>query len=269
MSTVYSSVINNIKASVCGVNSFKPMKTKTLLSTSLIASAFFLSACSTTADVKSNKASNYNSDLGIHYLQKGRLNLANEKLLKALKQNPNSAQSNHYYAILQQKLGNNKKAGRYFLKSINLKPKDPEIRNNYGSFLCDTGRPQAAVKQFTAAINDPLYRTPEFAYTNAGICLRKTNNDAQAETYFRQALKKKSAFPSALLEMAKLYSDRGNFPRAQAFMLRYESVGQSSPEALDLCNKINIKMGDHAKASSCKSTLLRLFPSSKEAQQTN
>lgn len=268
MSTIYSSVINNIKTSVADVSSFKPIKTKTLLTTTFIASTLFLSACSSTS-VKSNEASNYNSDLGIRYLQKGRLNLANEKLLKALEQNPSSAQSNHYYAILQQKLGNNKKAEQYFLKAVNLNPKDPEIRNNYGSFLCDSGRPRAAVKQFTVAINDPLYRTPEFAYTNAGICLRKTNDDAKAETYFRQALKKKSAFPSALLEMAKLYSDRGNYPRAQAFMLRYESVGQSSPEALDLCNKINTKMGDHAKASSCKAALLRLFPASKEAQQAN
>jgi len=268
MSTIYSSVINYVKASVADVSSFKPIKIKTLLSSSFIVSALFLSACSSTS-IKSNEASNYNSDLGIRYLQKGRLNLANEKLLKALDQNPNSAQSNHYYAILQQKLGNNKKAERHFLKAANLSPKNPEIRNNYGSFLCDTGRPQAAVKQFTVAINDPLYRTPEFAYTNAGICLRKTNNDAKAETYFRQALKKKSAFPSALLEMAKLYSDRGNFPRAQAFMSRYESVGHSSPEALALCSKINTKMGDHAKASSCKSTLLRLFPTSQEAQQVN
>jgi type IV pilus assembly protein PilF len=227
-----------------------------------------LSGCSNSG-VKSNKASNLNSDLGIRYLQKGRLQLANEKLLKALEQNPNSAQSNHYYAILQQRLGNNRKASHYFLKAIKLKPKDPEIRNNYGSFLCDTGRPQAAIKQFMNAIKDPLYSTPEFAYTNAGICLRKTNNDAQAETYFRSALKKKSSFPSALLEMAKLYNDRKNYPRAQAFMLRYENVGQSSPEALALCSSVNEKMGDFAKASSCKSALLRLFPSSKEAQTSS
>ncbi|GAA0395902.1 PilW family type IVa pilus biogenesis/stability lipoprotein TapF [Cocleimonas flava] len=268
MSTIYSSGITDIKASVNNVNSFNLIKTKTLLTSAFIASALFLSACSSIT-VKSSEASNYNSDLGIRYLQKGRLNLANEKLLKALEQNPNSAQSNHYYAILQQKLGNTKKAETYFLKAVNISPKNPEIRNNYGSFLCDSGRPQAAIKQFNVAINDPLYRTPEFAYTNAGICLRKTNNDAKAETYFRQALKKKSAFPSALLEMAKLYSDRGNYPRAQAFMLRYESVGHSSPEALELCSKINTKMGDHAKAGKCKAALLRLFPASKEAQQAN
>lgn len=226
-----------------------------------------LGGCS--AQVKKKEASNYNADLGIRYLQSGHLKLANEKLLKALDQNPNSAQSNHYFALLQQRLGSNKKAARHFTKAVKLDPKDPEIRNNYGSFLCRTNRPQAAVKQFMVAINDPLYSTPEFAYTNAGICLRKVNNHAQAETYFRNALKKKSSFPSALLEMAKLNYDKKNYPKAQAFMLRYEKVGKSSPEALFLCNSINLKTRNHAKASSCKSTLLRLFPNSKEAKKVH
>ncbi len=228
----------------------------------------FLSGCSSTG-VKESKASDYNADLGIRYLQKGRLQLASEKLEKSLSQNPNSARSNHYYALLQQKLGNDQKAERFFSRAVNLKPKDPEIRNNYGSFLCETNRPQAAVKQFLAAVADPLYRTPEFAYTNAGICLRKTGNDTQAEQYFRTALKKKSSFPSALLEMAKLYNDRKVYPRAQAFMLRYENVGQSTPEALETCYSINQKMGDYAKSGQCKSALLRLFPASPEAERAN
>ena len=238
------------------------------LVSSAILSTFLLSACGQTT-VKDSNASNFNADLGIQYLQKGHLQLANEKLLKALDQNPNSARSNHYFALLQQRLGNQNKASTYFNRAVNLAPKDPEIRNNYGSFLCDSGRPKAAVDQFMTAIKDPLYSTPEFAYTNAGICLRKTKQDSQAEGYFRQALKKKSSFPSALLEMAKLYSDRQNYPRAQAFMLRYESVGKSSPKALETCSIINQKMGDIAKAESCKSTLLRLFPSSPEAQRVN
>jgi len=241
---------------------------KRSLFVSILIGVISLNGCST-GGIKTAEASNYNSDLGIRYLQKGRLQLANEKLLKALAQNPNSAQSNHYYAILQQRLGNNAKASQYFLKAIKLNPKDPEIRNNYGSFLCDTGRPKAAVDQFLTAVKDPLYATPEFAYTNAGICMRKAGDDTQAEAYFRQALKKKSAFPSALLEMAKLYYDRRNYPRAQAFMLRYESVGQSTPTALELCNNVNQKMGDSVKASSCKSALLRLFPDSPEAQKSN
>ncbi len=94
-------------------------------------------------------------------------------------------------------------------------------------------------------------------------------NVVKAEEYFRNALKKKSSFPSALLEMARLYSDRKIYPRAQAFMSRYESVGQSSPKALELCSIINQNMNDIAKSESCKSALLRLFPDSPEAQRAN
>jgi len=231
--------------------------------------SIFLTGCSGVGGVKSSKASNVNADLGIRYLQAGRLQLANEKLEKALKQDPNSLTANHYFAILQQRLGNTNKARQYFAKAVNIAPKDPEVRNNYGSFLCDNGQPQAAIQQFSTAINDPLYKTPEFAYTNAGICLRKTGNDVKAEEYFRNALRKKTAFPSALLEMAGLYSDRKKYPRAQAFMSRYESVGKSSPKALELCTIINQQMNDIAKSESCKSALLRLFPESAEAQRVN
>ncbi len=226
-----------------------------------------ITACS--AGIKKAEASKYNADLGIRYLQKGRLKLANEKLLKAISQNPNSAKSNHYYALLQEKLGYTKKANQYFSKAIRLSPKDSELRNNYGSFLCKNNNYQAAVNQFLIAVKDPLYSTPEFAYTNAGICLRKANDQAQAEKYFRLALKKRASFPSALLEMAKLYKDRKNFSKAQAFMLRYETVGKSTPEALQLCTTINQKMGNQLKANNCKKTLLRLFPESKEAEIIN
>ncbi|HIP94843.1 MAG TPA: type IV pilus biogenesis/stability protein PilW [Leucothrix sp.] len=224
-----------------------------------------LAACS--GQVKTEEASNYNAELGIRYLQKNRLKRASEKLLKAIEQNPESAKSNHYFALLQAKLGDNKKALKYFSKAVELDPKDSELRNNYGSFLCKRNKPKIAVQQFLLAIKDPLYETPEFAYTNAGICLRKANNHAQAEKYFRQALKKKKSFPAALLEMARLYNDRKIYPKAQAFMFRYEKVGRSSPEALQLCSVINKKMKDNTKASRCKTTLLRLFPDSKEAVQ--
>jgi len=233
----------------------------------LILTLSALTACS--GQVETEKASNYNAELGIRYLQKGRLKLANEKLMKAIEQNPEAVKSNHYFALLQQKLGNNAKAEKYFSKAIKLDPKNSELNNNYGSFLCKTNKHHAAVKQFLIAVKDPLYETPEFAYTNAGICLRKANKHAQAEKYFRLALKKKASFPAALLEMARLYKDRKIYPKAQAFMFRYEKVGRSSPKALQLCTEINKKMKDNSKANRCKSTLLRLFPGSKEAEQIN
>ena len=224
-----------------------------------------LAGCSLNDDDK--KAANYNADLGIRYLQKGRLKLANEKLLKALEQDPRSAKTNHYYAILQQQLKQNEKAGYYFAKAVQYAPDNPEIHNNYGQYLCENNKPQQGLKQFAVALKDPLYSTPEYAYTNAGICLRKINNMQKAEQYFRTALSKKASYPAALLQMAILYKDKGNYPKAQAFMMRYEGVGRSSPEALQACIDINSKVGLTAKAETCKSALLRLFPNSKEADK--
>jgi len=242
--------------------------TRKTLGISFLVNTLILSSCSS-VEVKSPEASNFNADLGIRYLQSGRLQLANEKLSKAIAQNPKSANANHYYAILQQRIGKHGEATEYFNKAIKLAPKNPEIRNNYGSFLCDNGKPELALQQFNISINDPLYVTPEFAHTNAGICLRKIGKHNEAEEHFRNALRKKSAFPSALLEMASLYHDRKVYPRAQAFMSRYETVGKSSPKALELCALINQKMQNNEKSANCKSTLLRLFPESAEAQRSS
>jgi type IV pilus assembly protein PilF len=196
----------------------------TVLATLVLLSS--LTAC--TAGVNEPKASDYNSELGIRYLQQGRLKLADEKLRKSLAQNPNAAQSNHYFALLQQRLGQDKLADFHFKKAVRISPKDPELRNNYGSFLCKSNRAQASVTQFLAAISNPLYSTPEFAYTNAGICLRKASsaNNAQAEKYFLLALQKRISFPSALLELSKLYKDQGKHKKSQEFMSRYRNVTQ-------------------------------------------
>lgn len=228
-----------------------------------------LTACSGQIKEAENesKAAAYNAELGIEYLRHGRLQLSNQKLLKSLEQNPDSAKTHHYFALLQQRLKENKKAEKHFKIAISLEPKNPEIRNNYGSFLCATDHYQAAVKQFLIAVKDPLYNTPEFAYTNAGICSYKDNKIEQAEKYFRLALKKRTSFDSALLQMAKLYEGKKDYSRAQAFLLRYESVGKSTPEYLKLCATVNKKMGNTSKANACTSTLLRLFPGSEEASQ--
>ncbi len=234
---------------------------------SILGTSLFFSACSTQIAQanKETKAAEYNAELGVKYLQNNRLQLANQKLEKALEQNPDSANAHHYYAILQQRLKQNDKAEHHFKRALELDKKNPEIRNNYGSFLCGINRHQAAVQQFLIAVKDPLYRTPEYAYTNAGICSYKANKPAEAEKYFRLALKKRHNFGSALLQMSKLYYHKKDYPRAQAFLLRYEQVGQSTPEALLLCSQLNKKMGNPAKARKCTAALLRLFPGSEEA----
>ena len=219
-----------------------------------------LSACSSQSKkVDNQSAASYNAQLGAKYLQAGRLKLASEKLEKALKQDPDSSEVNHFYAILKQHIGDNKAATRYFKKAIRINKKDPSLLNNYGSHLCQTGDITEAVKYFDLAAQNPFYSTPEYAYTNAGICLRKKNDDEQAEYYFRKALDKNANFGSALFQMAKLNYHQGNYAKAQAFLLRYDEKNMPAEETLTLCSNINKRLGDLKKAEACTEKRLRLF----------
>lgn len=210
------------------------------------------------------KAAGYNAKLGAEYLSKGRLNLANEKLRRALEQDPNSVDAHHYYALLQQSLKLDENADKHFKKALSLK-KSPELHNNYGSFLCKRKDYDGANKQFAYALKDPLYRTPEYAYANAGSCAMDAGDFGMAKSYLETALSKNRHLPSALLDMAHIYNKKGDYSRAQAYLFRYNEVAGHSKRSLKLCKQVHIHLNEMKKVSECDSILLNKFPNSKAA----
>lgn len=230
-----------------------------------------LSACTNSGSSVASKkeTAEYYAQLGAGYLQKNRLELAQENLAKALKINRNSKDGLHYSALLEERLGNMQKADGLFKRAMQLDGKNPELLNNYGSHLCKQGQYKSAVAAFTAALKDPLYQTPEYAYTNAGICLHTAKIPQQAEGYYRKALEHNPNFPLALYQMAELEYARGENAKAQAFLYRYNERAQNTAETLLLCYKINRALSDSTAAEQCASNLMAQFPNSAEAKQIN
>ena len=103
-------------------------------------------------------------------MNQGRLDFALEKFKKALKQNPDSVSAHNAIAVLYEELGETRLAERHYRKAVQLDPKDSLALNNYGQYLCRVGRWKDAERYFNKATRDPLYKTPEVALTNAGIC---------------------------------------------------------------------------------------------------
>ncbi len=236
----------------------------------LILLASILAGCADMpSSAESKKAAGVYAQLGVGYLQKGRLDLATLNLEKAIDADPHSADAHHYYALLQEKLGHDDKALEHFRKAIHLDGKDPALLNNYGSHLCRTGDYSGAVRAFLAAVSDPAYKTPEFAYTNAGICVRKQGDTDQAESYFRKALQINPRFSEALYQMARMSYEKGDDTKAQAFLYRYNDVAPATPDTLLLCYQIESKLNETAKAESCAVGLRRKFPESTAASQIN
>jgi len=227
-----------------------------------------LSAC-VVVDEKptdTEKASAINVQLGIGYLQQNKLSLANEKLLKALQYDPKSASAHNAYAILQDRLLVKDKAAFHYEKATKLDPNDSQAANNYGAFLCRNNQEAKSEKYFLRALKNPLYKTPEFAYTNAALCLLKIDQRDKAIGYLGKALAANNNFPIALLTMAKVKSDDQNHRDAKLYLDRYHLVAQPSAKSLWLSIRTELMLNKDRNVDELANQLQTNFPDSDEYQ---
>src|SRR5207245_1186372 len=117
---------------------------------------------------------------------------------------------------LFQRMGDAPKADAEFRTALRLAPHDPEVVNNYAVYLCQNGRINDGVRHFEEAAHNALYRTPEAAYTNAGVCLRAAKRDEEARAAMRcggswasPGPTRHAPWPSSIATPADAHGDRG------------------------------------------------------------
>jgi type IV pilus assembly protein PilF len=217
-------------------------------------------------DQKRTDASNYNMQLGIAYLNQGELALAKEKLERALAENPDDPNVHSAMAMLQDRLGHPEKADKEFKEALNHGTRSPDILNNYAVYLCRTGRVDEGVKSFEEAAHNALYRTPEAAYTNAGVCLRGAKRDTQAAMSFQRALQARPNFAEAAFQLADLDFSRGEVQEARETVDRFMSAFEATPDLLLLGVRICRKQGDRLAEEKWARQLRMDFPTSDQAR---
>ena len=235
-----------------------------------LAAMLVLGACVSTTqepDGKSDsEAARYNAELGANYLRQGRLELAMEKLLKAVDQDPDLAAARTTLAILYEQVGDTTKAREQYRAAVRLEPKNAVGLNNYGSFLCRRGQREEGISFFERAAKDPFYQTPEAALTNAGVCARRIPDLEKAEAFMRQALGRDPRYPAALINLADLSYEIGKGLSARAFLQRYHQVASENPDTLWLAVQIERSLGDLEAAEEFAARLRRDYPESQQAR---
>ncbi|HWP94505.1 MAG TPA: type IV pilus biogenesis/stability protein PilW [Gammaproteobacteria bacterium] len=233
--------------------------------------AVLLAACVTEGPVAPDEealrnAANINVRLGVAYLQQGKLDLAKEKLEKAVEQDPKLPAAHTAVALLYERLGEMDKAKDHYRRALRLAPNDPAVRNNYGTFLCRRNELREAVEQFVAAARNPLYPTPAAAWTNAGVCARRIPDLEAAERYLREALAIDPEFPDALAQMADLTFERGDMLKTRGFLQRFLAQGKPTPAMLWLAVRTERALGDEAAARRYAERLRTEFPDADETR---
>jgi type IV pilus assembly protein PilF len=230
--------------------------------------ALALVACSSTSNraKKKGDASNYNMQLGMAYLNQGELGLAKEKLDRAMAENSGDPNVHSAMAMLQDRLGHPEQADKEFRAALSLGPRNPDVLNNYAVYLCRTGRTDEGVKSFEEAAHNALYRTPEAAYTNAGVCLRGAKRDTQAAMSFQRALQVRPNFAEAAYQLADLDFQRGEVQEARETVDRFLSSFEATPDLLLLGVRITSKQGDRLAQEKFARKLRMDYPSSDQAR---
>lgn len=235
--------------------------------------ALLLAGCASTKDDEfKDNVSEANFKLGIGYMQSGRLDVATEKLLKAVQYNENYPEAHNALGVLYEELREYGPAETHYKRAIDLKPDYTLAKLNYARFLC-TREPIRTVEgesEFQKIAADPTSAgvTAADAYAGLGICARKRDDSAQAETWLRKALDQNPNNATALYALAELSQVQGKTLQGRAFLQRYHAQTRPTPQSLWLGFTIESSSdGDPQLRREYSVVLSSQFPSSEEAQR--
>jgi type IV pilus assembly protein PilF len=215
---------------------------------------------------KGHDAAAYNVQLGIAYLHQGDIALAKDKLDRAVAEDPNSADVHSARAMLFERMGSADKADAEFRTALRLAPHDPDVVNNYAVYLCQHGRTEDGVRHFEEAAHNALYRTPEAAYTNAGVCLRAAKRDEEARANFRRALQIRPNFAEAAFQLTDLQFQHGELAPARAGIDAFIGSFDATADLLLLAVRVARAQGDKPAAQRYARRLQLDFPGTDQAR---
>jgi type IV pilus assembly protein PilF len=207
------------------------------------------------------------TELAASYYERTQYAIALQELGVAMQADSDFAPAYTVRALVRMALREDEQADADFHHSLQLDSANSDTHNNYGWFLCQRGRAKESLSHFQEALKNPLYSTPEIAYVNLGMCSKKAGLMREAESNLQRALVLRPGMPQALYGLADWSYDRGDYPGAKSYFLRFSQVSpELNAEQLWLAVRIERKMRDRNSEASYSLQLRKRFPDSREAQ---
>jgi type IV pilus assembly protein PilF len=207
-------------------------------------------------------------ELAVGYYQERKYDVALDEVKQAIAANPDYADAYGVRALIYTEMGENRLADENYRHALRLAPRNPDLSNNYGLFLCEAGgKPLDAMTYFDAALKNPNYATPVKALVNAGNCSLKMKNVDAAERYLLDALRYDPELAATNAGLARVYFERRDYTRAGFFINRLTETAKLdtlSADVLWLAIRVKRKLGDRAMEASLAAQLRKRFPGSAE-----
>ncbi len=231
------------------------------------------SACVTTTETvftekaSPEKALDRRVELARNYVGEGDYENAKRNLKLAYDIDPDNAKVHEAFALVYQSTGEYEMAEDSYKTAIRLDKSFSRARNNYAAFLYSQERYDEAENQLEYVVADTLYEGRPRAFVNLGLCRRKLFDDQGAEEAFVRALAMNRTNRIALLEVAEIRFDAGDYPNAGKYYDTYRTVArQQSARGLWLGIRLARATGDRDAEGSYSLALTNMYPNSAEYQ---
>ncbi len=203
--------------------------------------------------------------LAASYYQNRQYQIAIDEANRAIELDPKSAMGYSILGLIYMDLDDRSQAELNFGRALRLDADNPEINNNYGWFLCRTGRERASLEYFQRAAANKLYATPALAWRNAGVCMMQLKDYGAAESYLRRSFELDATSPVVKFQLTRLYLATRQLERANFYFgLLERDVGQTAETAW-LGLRLARAAGDVRGERQYADVLRSRFPNSPEA----
>lgn len=211
------------------------------------------------------KRAEIRTELASTYYREGKLAVALEEAKRAVQADSRYAPAHGVLGLIYMDIGDRSEAEASFRTALRLEPDNPNILNNYGWYLCQTGRERDSVEYFQRAANNRLYPTPGLAMRNAGVCLLKIGDLDGADRALRRALELDAADPLTKFELSQLYLRRNDPQRASFYYGLLDPGSRASAPGLWLGLRIARAQGNVRQERELANQLRERHPASAEA----
>lgn len=222
-----------------------------VLAAAVVSLGVLLAGCASTADKQQAASVEQRAALRLQlasaYYMQDQFAVALTEADQAVQLLPGNAQVRGMRALIFAALRQPAAAEKDFLYALRLAPHNPELSNNYGLFLCQTGRAAQSLTYFDAALQDSAYGTPELALHNAAACSLIMKDYPRAAGYW---LKAERIAPGAAITYAglvRVYYQQQDYRQAAHYLERLGKVATMESQTADvlwLGIKVQHKLGD-------------------------
>ncbi len=196
------------------------------------------------------------------YYADGKHEIALHEVEHVLRIAPRNADALGIRGLVQWQLGEPELAVESLRRALRMQPDSPELQNNLGWMLCESGQPAQGLVYLDNALGQRRYASPANAAMNAGLCSLRLRDRTRADGYFRRALSFQPTLTAAHAQLARLAVERGDYAGARTRMLTVLESGAASADDYAMAVGIERQLGDRSAEQSLVSQWQRRFPDS-------